>query len=61
VGTRDVSDTVSHSDYSETESDGDTEETDFTTGKNGGTATTKHQNECADQFGEEFVTCFHNG
>jgi hypothetical protein len=28
--------------------------------KQSGTATAKHQNERAEQFGEEFVTCLHN-
>jgi hypothetical protein len=55
-----VADTVCHGYNGQTEGNGNAKESKGSTGENGGTATAKHQNECAEQFGEEFVTCFHN-
>jgi hypothetical protein len=55
-----VTHTVSHGHNGQTESDGNAKESEGSTGEDGSTATAKHQNECAEQFGEEFVTCFHN-
>ena len=53
-----MTDTIGHSHHGETESDGDAKETDVA--KQSGTATAENQNERAEQFGEEFVTHFHN-
>ena len=58
VSTRNVTDTISHGHHSETKGDGYAKESDMS--EEGGTAAAENQNECAEQFGEEFVTCFHN-
>lgn len=60
MSTRDVTDTISHSHNGETKSDSNTKETNFSSGKDCSTATTENKNECAEQFGEEFVTNFHS-
>jgi hypothetical protein len=53
-----VTDAVGHGHHGETEGDGYAKEANVS--EQGGTATAKYQNECAEQFGEELVTCFHN-
>ena len=49
---------VSHGHYGETESNGNAKESDMS--EESSSATSEDQNECTEQFGEEFVTCFHN-
>ena len=58
VSARNVTDAVGHSDDCETEGDSNTKESNMT--KDCSTATTENKNERAEQFGEEFVTDFHN-
>ena len=58
VGTRNVTNAVGHGHHSQTESDGYAKETNVS--EKSGTATTEHQNECAEQFGEELVANLHN-
>ncbi len=58
VCTRNVANAVGHGYNGQTEGDGNAKETDMS--KESSTATSKDQNERAEQFGEEFVTNFHN-
>ena len=58
VRARNVTDAVGHSHHSQTEGDGYAKETDMS--EECSAAASEYQNECAEQFGEEFVTRFHN-
>ena len=58
VSARDVADAISHGHHGQTEGDGNAKETDMS--EEGGTATSKDEDECAEQFGEEFVTNLHS-
>ena len=58
VGTRNVADAISHGDHGKAESDGYTKEADMS--EQGRSTATEHQDECAEQFGEELFTVFHN-
>lgn len=57
MSARDMANAISHGDHGETKGDGYTKESDVS--KDCCTATTENKNECAEEFGEEFVTDFH--
>ena len=53
-----MTDTIGHGHHGETESDGYAKESNMS--EKSGSATAKHQDECAEQFSKKLVTCFHN-
>jgi hypothetical protein len=60
MGTRNMADAVGHGHHGQTEGDVNAKETNGATSEDGSAATSENEDECAEQFGEKFVTCFHN-